>query len=139
MENILTWKDELATGFADVDLQHKKLILIINDIHVAMNEPETTYATGMAKALKRLTEYTYYHFEEEEKFMKLHDYPEFEAHHLEHQSFIEQVGKQIKTLSKANSEDGFLFYRFLGSWLINHIAKSDQAWASFVSEKTLND
>ena len=41
MENILTWKDELATGFADVDLQHKKLILIINDIHVAMNEPET--------------------------------------------------------------------------------------------------
>lgn len=134
MENILAWKDELATGFAEVDLQHKKLILIINDVNTALNSPKDAYAKVMAKALKRLTEYTYYHFEEEEKFMKMYEYPEFEKHSLEHKAFIEQVGKQIQTLSHAKPEDGFLFYRFLGTWLLNHIAISDQKWAAFISE-----
>lgn len=136
MENILIWNDSLATGFSEVDLQHKKLISIINDIHTAMNATGATYTTGMSKAFKRLTDYTYYHFEEEEMFMQLHKYPELEAHRLEHQNFIEQVNKQIQSLSQANPEDGFRFYRFLGSWLLNHIAKSDQAWAAFISTKT---
>jgi len=135
MDNLLTWDDNLLTGFDEVDLQHKKLVSIINDVHIAMNAPAATYAAGMAKACKRLTEYTYYHFDEEEKFMRLNDYPQIESHRKEHQAFIEEVNKQIKTLSHANPDDGYLFYRFLGKWLLNHIAKSDQAWASFISTK----
>ena len=135
MDNLLTWNDSLSTGFDEVDLQHKKLISVINDVHTAMNAPKQTYATGMSKALKKLTDYTFYHFDEEEKFMRTHDYPELDAHRKEHQSFIEQVNRQIQTLSQADPEDGYRFYRFLGSWLLNHIAKSDQAWAAFISDK----
>lgn len=135
MDNLLTWNDSLLTGFDEVDLQHKKLISVINDVHTAMNAPKASYATGMAKALKRLTEYTYYHFDEEEKFMRAHDYPELAEHRKEHQAFIEQVNKQIQTLSQAEPEDGFRFYRFLGSWLLNHIAKSDHAWAAYITTR----
>ncbi len=89
----------------------------------------------MPKALKRLTDYTYYHFDEEEKFMRANNYPDIDAHRKEHQAFIEKVSNQIKTLTQANPEDGFIFYRFLGTWLLNHIAKSDKAWADYISTK----
>jgi len=44
MDNLLTWNDKLLTGFDEVDLQHKKLISIINDVHTAMNAPAADYA-----------------------------------------------------------------------------------------------
>ncbi len=132
MTNLFTWDDSLATGFPDVDLQHKKLIAIINDVHGAMQASQGEYAIRMAKDLKRLTDYTVYHFSEEESFMRKHDYPDFEKHRREHETFIEQVNAQIKTLSQVNPDDGYRFYRFLGTWLLNHIAKSDRDWAMFI-------
>ena len=135
MINIFKWDDSLATNFADVDLQHKKLILLIEDVHKSLEAPEDKYALCLAKDLKRLTDYTQYHFAEEEALMRKNKYPDIEAHSKEHASFIEQVQTQIKVLRFADSADGFRFYRFLGSWLISHIGKSDQAWAQYIREK----
>jgi len=132
MINILKWDDSLSTGFEEVDLQHKKLIHVIDDVYQRMQAPGTEYAIGMAKDLKRLTDYTQYHFSEEERFMRKFDFPGYEKHHGEHEAFIAEVNRQIKTLSQANPDDGFRFYRFLGSWLVSHIAKSDQEWAAFI-------
>jgi hemerythrin len=134
MINILKWDDSLATGFDEVDLQHKKLILIIDDVYHSMQEPAEEYAILMAKDLKRLTDYTQYHFTEEESFMKKHSFPGYEAHRKEHEAFIAEVARQIQTLSRAEPEDGFRFYRFLGTWLLNHIAKSDHAWAAYIAK-----
>lgn len=136
MINLLKWDDSLLTGFAEVDLQHKKLISIINDVFEAMSSPPAEYAMRMAKDLKRLTDYTGYHFSEEEDFMRKHGYPKLEKHHEEHEAFISQVRLQIQTLTQANPDDGFRFYRFLGTWLVNHIAKSDKAWAEYISAST---
>ncbi len=44
MDNLLTWNDNLLTGFDEVDLQHKKLISVINDVHTAMNASAADYA-----------------------------------------------------------------------------------------------
>ncbi len=136
MTNLFTWNDSLGTGFEDVDLQHKKLILIIEDVHAAIESPADEYAVRMAKDLKRLTDYTQYHFGEEESFMRKYDYPGFPAHKKEHDAFIAQVNAEIKSLRQADSESGFRFYRFLGSWLLSHIAKSDQEWAAYIKGKT---
>jgi len=132
MVNILKWDDSLATGFEEVDLQHKKLILIIDDVNESLKVPEDEYALRMAKDLKRLTDYTVYHFSEEEAFMRRYGYPDLERHHAEHEAFVAEVKRQISTLSRADSAGGFNFYRFLGNWLLNHIAKSDRAWADFI-------
>ena len=136
MINIFKWEDSLATDFAEIDLQHKKLILLIEDVHNSLEAPEKEYSLCIAKDLKRLTDYTQYHFAEEEALMRKNGYPDFEAHSNEHATFISQVQMQIKALRFADSADGFRFYRFLGSWLLTHIGKSDQAWAQYVREKT---
>lgn len=134
MMNIFKWDNSLGTGFDEVDLQHKKLIQIIEDVHAAMEAPAPKYALGMAKVLKQLTDYTQYHFTEEEAFMRRWNYPGFEQHKTEHDAFVAKVNAQIRTLSAANPDDGFQFYRFLGTWLLAHIAKADQAWAAFIRE-----
>ena len=43
MANILKWDDSLATGFEEVDLQHKKLILIIDDVYRSIQSDRAEY------------------------------------------------------------------------------------------------
>jgi len=132
MINILKWDDSLSTGFDEVDLQHKKLILIIQDVYESMQSPPDEYTLRMAKDLKKLTDYTEYHFSEEQAFMLKYGYPGYDKHKAEHDNFINQIQTQVKTLSQSSSDDGFMFYRFLGSWLLAHIARADQEWADFI-------
>lgn len=134
MINILKWDNSLSTGFNEVDLQHKKLILIIQDVYESMQSPPEEYTLRMAKDLKKLTDYTEYHFSEEQAFMQKYDYPGYDKHKAEHDNFINTIQAQVKTLSQSSSDDGFLFYRFLGSWLLAHIARADQEWAAFIRE-----
>ncbi|WP_439647439.1 bacteriohemerythrin [Brucepastera parasyntrophica] len=122
----------MATGFNDVDLQHKKLILIIEDIHKTIESPPDEYVLRISKDLKKLTDYTLYHFGEEEELMKQYHYPDYEAHKKQHEAFISEVQNQIKTLSDTDRQKRMHFYLFLGKWLINHIAGSDQAWAEYI-------
>lgn len=135
MVNLFKWDDSLSTGFDEVDLQHKKLISIIEDVHACVDGPREEYALKISKDLKRLTDYTQYHFTKEENLMRAHGFPGFEKHKAEHDAFVARVGAQVRTLSQATSDDGFHFYRFLGSWLLAHIAKSDREWASYISGK----
>lgn len=135
MTNLFKWDDSLSTGFNEVDLQHKKLIMIIEDVHSAMQASPEEYALRIAKDLKRLTDYTHYHFTEEESLMRKNLFPGLDAHKKEHDAFIARVTSQIGTLSASNPDDGYQFYRFLGTWLLAHIAKSDQEWASFIKDR----
>lgn len=136
MINILTWDDSLRTGFEEVDLQHKKLIRIIDDVYSSMQSPAGEYALQMSKNLKRLTDYTLYHFSEEETFMKSYGYPDFAAHKQAHDAFIARINGQIGTLPLSGPDDGYQFYRFLGNWLLSHIAKADHDWAAYIRDRT---
>jgi hemerythrin len=70
MVNLFSWDDSLSTGVEDVDLQHKKLLLIIDDVRETSELTGTEYSLRMSKDLKRLTDYTLYHFTDEEALMK---------------------------------------------------------------------
>lgn len=139
MINLFSWDDALATGFDDVDLQHKKLLLIIEDVKGLLDETGKDYELRMAKDLKRLTDYTAYHFGEEESLMERYGYPGLDAHRKEHATFVARVRAEIASMGDAKSGQGFQFYRFLGTWLLNHIAKSDQTWAAYIRERTARD
>ncbi len=136
MTNILKWEPSLATGFEEIDLQHKKLILVIEEVHEAMQLPRGDgYELRMAKELKKLTDYTEYHFQAEETFMRRYSFPGYEEHRKRHEAFVSQIAGQLKLLGAAGPDEGYNFYRFLGNWLLAHIAKEDQSWAAFIRER----
>ena len=131
----LEWKDSYSIAIDEIDSQHKKLLGIANDLFDLATGNEANYKNEVSKAVKKLTDYTEYHFSYEENFQKKYGYPQTDFHKMQHDQFIQQVNNQIQKLSAPNVADGLAFYNFLVNWVLSHIAKSDKVWADFVVEK----
>ena len=130
----IQWKDDLATGIAEVDNQHKELIKRINSLYKAATEGK-----GQAEServLNFLQDYVVTHFGTEEKHMQKANYPKLEQHKQEHAEF---VGK-FKQLRQDIKEKGYTpnvmvgINQLLGKWLINHIRKTDKEMANLLKQ-----
>lgn len=131
----IEWDDSYLLGIPEIDNQHKKLISVANDLYDAASGTEEQYRLKMAKVLKALTDYTVYHFSEEEKFMHKYGYPGESIHKIAHDSFVNEVNNQIRRLGSGTREDALRFYTFIAGWVLTHIAKADRVWAAFVKPK----
>lgn len=135
MSQKLEWLDSYSIAIDEIDAQHKKLLTIANELYDLASGDLAGYKNGVSKALKKLTDYTEYHFSYEEDFQRKYGYPQTDFHKMQHDQFIKQVNAQIQKLSSPNQEDGLSFYEFLVKWILSHIAKSDKVWADFVVAK----
>lgn len=132
MTEKVAWDDSYLLGIPEIDSQHKKLLVIANELYeIAAGSPES-YRLKMSSALKKLTDYTVYHFSSEENFMRSCGYAGTDAHKTAHDNFVREVGFQVQQLSSDNIEDGIRFYAYVANWVLNHIAKADKIWAAAV-------
>lgn len=135
MSEKILWNDNYLLGIAEIDNQHKKLLALANELYdVAMGDLET-YKIKMSLVLKKLTDYTVYHFDSEEKFMEVHGYEGTAVHKMAHDVFVKEVNNQIKMLTDDNKEAAAKLYSFVANWVLTHIAKADKIWANFVLKK----
>ena len=74
----IEWEDSFSVGVEIFDNEHKKLIEIINRLHLALLMKETDAVMG--KTLKDLIDYTITHFAHEEDNMSKTTYPDFFKH-----------------------------------------------------------
>lgn len=128
----LSWNDSYLLGITEIDLQHKKLLSLADDMYEIVNGDEDSLKVNLSKVLKSLTDYTVYHFTSEEEFMRKYGYPSADMHKSMHDNFIAEVTKQIKSLNTATKAEAERLYKFLASWVLNHIAKSDKVWAEYI-------
>lgn len=129
------WNEIYELGIQEIDLQHKKLISISNELYDVATKGDVNLKITMSKILKNLTDYTVYHFTSEEEFMKKYGYQGAPMHKIAHDNFVAEVTQQIKNLSEGSQEDVLLFYDYIANWILAHIAKADKIWATFVKEK----
>ena len=66
--HLLTWNEQLATGLADVDSQHQRLIGIINAL--GNMHAEGASPGELIQILGELRDYTGYHFQHEADLMQ---------------------------------------------------------------------
>ena len=130
----IEWNDEYLLGILEIDNQHKKLVAIANELYDTITSNPEDYKLEMSKVLKKLTDYTVYHFSSEEDFMRRHGYAGVDLHKTAHDGFINEVNHQIKQLSDDNKETGAKFYTFVLQWVLTHIARADKIWAKFVKD-----
>jgi hemerythrin len=130
---LIDWNDNLSVNIKEVDLEHKKLIGMINELHSAMGSGKGQDAMG--KVLTGLVEYTKTHFSYEEKLMQQHNYPGYLSHKGLHDALTKQVldlqskfqeGKGVVTVAVMN---------FLKDWLTNHIQNTDKKYGPFLNNK----
>lgn len=126
---IIHWNDDLSVGIASIDLQHKKLLDLLNELHSA-----TYDGTGnevVRDTLDELIRYTDYHFQYEEKLFKETGYPEAEAHVAEHTLLIQKVtALHEKFKSGATTALTQEVLLFLVNWLIQHTMGSDKKYSA---------
>ena len=68
MSQKLEWKDSYSIAIDEIDAQHKKLLAIANELYDLSTGNADNYKNEVSKALKKLTDYTEYHFSYEESF-----------------------------------------------------------------------
>lgn len=128
----VNWDDSYLLGIADIDDQHKKLLMIANELYEITTGSPESYKLKMAAVLKKLTDYTVYHFSSEEEYMRSHGYMGADAHKMAHDNFVKEVSYHIQRLSSESIDEGGRFYSYVAGWVLNHIAKADKIWAAAV-------
>ncbi len=130
------WSEDFLVGIPEVDGQHEKLVSLIGNFCDILSGSEEQYVQKRGDILKEVVDYTVYHFGTEEKLFELHGYPEAEIHKAQHRTFISEVSRQVDNVLLADIKHGEVFYGFLVTWLLSHIAKADRAFANDVLSKT---
>ena len=129
----LAWDDKLSVGIESIDEDHKKLIGLINTLQTAVMYPSGE--TYERQALKEVVDYTIYHFKREEELMLEFNYPDYEPHKKTHAVMIGKVGEFMEAYEQ-NSEGAICdLTKYLKTWLIKHIAGTDQQYTSYLHEK----
>ena len=125
------WKEEYSVGVETLDLDHKKLLNLLNQFNTAYN-----YAMSEEyelEALKDLTAYTKYHFTREEKMMADSGYPDLEAHKKQHQIMIDEINKVEEKYQEMGHDAFEEVSEFLTDWLINHINGTDKQYSEHLN------
>lgn len=129
----INWDESLSVGIVSIDNQHKKLLDLINSFYE--NIYQGSIKEKLVELINEMKLYTVFHFNSEERQMKLCNYPDFENHKKEHDKFIAAVedfearyknGKLLLTIEITN---------FIKEWITNHIMGTDQRYSDLLISK----
>jgi len=127
------WKDEYSVGIRSIDGQHQNLFRLAGELHSAMAGGQGKAA--IFKTLGRLVQYTEVHFAQEERLMRLHDYPDLAAHKAQHDALARQVRQFQADFEAGRVLVTIQLLQFLKNWLENHIKGSDQKYAPYLAAR----
>lgn len=130
---LIAWNDSLSVGIAEIDLQHKQLIELLNRLH-------SSKATGkgndvLGAILHELADYTKKHFAYEEALLAQESYPGLVEHKASHDRLTERVMKFAVEFDAGSNALSAELFMFLRSWLNGHIRGSDRHYAAFLNAK----
>lgn len=130
---LITWNDQLSVNIGKIDLQHKKLVELINRLCETMQEGKGKEFLG--KVLSELKDYTVYHFGTEEKLFQEYGYPGYQIHKKEHDDLTSQVVELKDKFDKGDMMITIKVLHFLKDWLNQHIMGSDKKYTPFLNSK----
>ncbi len=133
----LTWKDDLLTGFMEVDAQHRAFFNLINQLYNACSHGKGR--GELQHVFQFLDNYIKFHFNTEESYMINYNYPGIIFHKLKHTSFKKDFAELKK--KPIDSYSGLLTLletnRLLGEWWVNHINNEDKEMGKFLKSKVI--
>jgi hemerythrin len=124
----IEWKDRYRIGDPEIDAQHQAWFGKINDF-LSANGKEALTLCEM-----KMYQYTRVHFKHEETLMRSINYPGLSDHISKHNELLSHLNGLSEQI--ANETIDLVKWRnFLSSWLIHHIAVTDQALASYIESE----
>ncbi len=129
----INWNQNFETGISRIDLQHQRLVKMINDFGAAMEQGAAREV--IAKTLDQMVAYAQEHFSTEEELFRRHGYGEAWAHTMQHQRFVKKVADLQQRYHKGEPVFSAEVLGFLSTWLREHILGSDKKYGPFLQSK----
>lgn len=122
----IEWNDEkMATGFPEIDAQHKEWIRRVNMFHDDVFNRK--WQETLENTLDFLSQYSEIHFANEEGIMAQHHSPAQEPNRAAHDKFrgmLSEIRSWVKNEGATSVEVVELMIE-LDEWLVNHICTVD--------------
>ncbi len=132
---LLTWSDEILSVYIrGLDNQHKYLVNTLNSLYHATIAGES--ASVASSILKRLVDYTKFHFRSEEILMEKYGYPQekYLRHVKEHRAFVDATVRFRERYERGEANLTVDVFKFLATWIKNHVAGTDRDYGRFFLE-----
>ena len=134
---LIVWTDQLSIGVKLLDNDHKKLVLLINQLYDGLK-------TGRAKlelerVFEDLVSYARVHHAHEEQLLVETGFQGSAAHKQEHESSIKRVVElQMRFKSSEELAIELEVVNQLRDWLFSHIQGSDKEFVAHLKAKEVN-
>ena len=126
----IEWSEGMSVGHPDLDLDHQRLIAVINRLGSA--ESQCNRQT-IEFILDDLVNYTEFHFKREETILELHDYPDLARHRAIHNGFCRKLEElRWEYFQGIRDEPDKEILLFLTQWLNTHILEEDMSYRSWI-------
>lgn len=122
------WKKEYEIGIERIDQQHQKLFQIADHIYSLLKDEFYIDKYDQIMALiDELKDYTVFHFQTEEEYMRSINYPGYISHKAQHDRFVDKINS-IDVHAIDQDQDAYLLdiLDFVVNWISNHILKMDK-------------
>ncbi|MGM0602558.1 MAG: bacteriohemerythrin [Bacillota bacterium] len=133
----MIWRDEYKIGVELVDKQHKELFKRLGNFikTVRSDREKDVKKEEVEKTLEFMGEYVVTHFDSEEALQKKYNYPDYEEHHEIHENFKQEVFEFQEEYKNNDYNEDFVmeFSGRLLTWLINHVAATDQKIGDYIN------
>ena len=132
MEKIV-WEDEFSVGVEELDLQHKKIIKIIN---LLIDKPRISVKSQkISSALDQLIYYVSEHFLLEEHMLQEKGYQNLIEHSKKHTTYCNKISDFYTDTLNRKDEVPLELLQFLTRWWTNHILHEDMKYKSLFEER----
>lgn len=135
----IQWSEQLSLGVEQIDSQHKELIAIANELIEAVLQGQSK--DSVDDVVKRLREYTVFHFKSEEELMEEIRYPRRGEQMQEHKRLKREVKEYQRQIYRREEVTPEAILEFIKDWLLKHILAYDRDLAGFIhgqeAEKTI--
>ncbi len=140
----IVWTEELKTDFPTIDIQHKKIIDIANNLHSSLGSDNLQEL--IKTHLSQLKIYSAVHFRFEEKILQNHNYFLLNEHECLHDAFVGELIKLEERFSELeNKFPRILTYKeiesfsweilnFVSKWWLHHILVEDKKYLDFLQK-----
>jgi hemerythrin len=126
--DMIFWKEDYRLGVDLIDKQHQRLFQIAEDIYrLLKSDLYTDKYNKILRHISELRDYTIFHFNSEEEYMKQIGYRKFLSHKVEHDDFINKINN-IDLNSIDENQDAYIseLLDFVIKWIDEHILQRDK-------------
>lgn len=125
----ISWKDSYGIGEEKIDIQHQKLVSILNYL---VENKEVLKIEELRECFKELIHYANFHFRDEEELMARISYPDFMQHKMQHRYFMDQLEKIEVDLELEKTSSCHNMITFLSNWFLEHVLIKDREFSLYI-------